>query len=43
MKKFLAIITLMGHFKKDKTIDYWSTNKLIEIPIFDKPMSRNRF
>jgi hypothetical protein len=43
MKKFLAIIILMGHVKKDKTRDYWSTNKLIEIPIFGKLMIRNKF
>jgi hypothetical protein len=34
MKKFLAILILMGHVKKDKTVDYWRTSKLIENPIF---------
>jgi hypothetical protein len=43
MKKFLAIIILMGHVKEDKTRDYWDTNKLIETPTFGALMSRNRF
>jgi hypothetical protein len=43
MKKFLTITILMGHVKKDKTIDYCSISKLIETPIFGKPMNRNRF
>jgi hypothetical protein len=43
VKKFLAIAILMGHVKKYKTIDYWSTSKLIETYIFGKLMSRNRF
>jgi hypothetical protein len=42
-RKFLSINILMGHVKRDKTRDYWSTNKLIETPIFSKLMSRNRF
>jgi hypothetical protein len=29
--------------KKDKTRDYCSNNKLLEIPIFGKFMSRKRF
>jgi hypothetical protein len=33
----------MDNVKKDKTREYWSTNKLIETPIFGKIMSRNRF
>jgi hypothetical protein len=33
----------MDHVKKDKTRDYWSTNKLIGTPIFGKLMSRNIF
>jgi hypothetical protein len=27
VKKFLAVIILMGHVKKGKTRHYWSTNK----------------
>jgi hypothetical protein len=42
MKKFLAIIILMGHVKKDETRDYWNANKLIETSTFGKLMSRNR-
>jgi hypothetical protein len=40
MKTFLTIIILMGHVKKDKTRDYWSTSKLIENQIFGKLMRR---
>jgi hypothetical protein len=43
MKKFLAIIILIGHVKKDKTKDYCSTNTLNETTIFGKLMSRNTF
>jgi hypothetical protein len=43
MKKFLAVIILMGHVNEDKTRDYWSTNKLIETPIFGKLMRRDKF
>jgi hypothetical protein len=43
MKKFLAIIILMGHVIKNKTRDSWSSNKLIKTLIAGKLMSRNRF
>jgi hypothetical protein len=43
MKKFLAIIILMGHVGKHITRDYWSTSKLLKAPIFGKLMSRNRY
>jgi hypothetical protein len=43
MKKFLAIIMLMGHVKEDTTRVYWNISKLIETPVFGKLMSRNRF
>jgi hypothetical protein len=43
MKKFLAIMILMGHVKKGKTRDYWNTNKLIETPVYCKLVNRNRF
>ena len=33
----------MGQVKKDRIRDYWSTNPLIETPIFEKLMSRNRW
>lgn len=43
MKKFISAIILMGQVKKDRIRDYWSTNPLIETPIFGKLMSRNRW
>jgi hypothetical protein len=43
MKKFLAIIILMGHVKEDTTRIYSNISKLIETPVFGKLMSRNRF
>ena len=43
IKKFLGIILLVGHTEKDKLQGYWSTNELIEKPIFQKKMLRNRF
>ena len=33
----------MRHIHKDKIHDYWSTNELIETPIFRKATSRDRF
>jgi hypothetical protein len=43
IKKFLAIIIMMGHVKKDKIREYWSARKLLEKQIFGKLMSRSRF
>ena len=40
---FLGAILLMGHIHKDKIHDYWSTNELIETPMFRKIMPRDRF
>ncbi|KAF8789382.1 PiggyBac transposable element-derived protein like [Argiope bruennichi] len=43
MKKFLGLLVLMGQTKKTCWRDYWSTDPLVEIPIFPKTMSRMRF
>jgi hypothetical protein len=41
--RFFALTLLMGHIEKDTFSDYWSTNELIETPIFGKIMSRDRY
>ena len=43
IKRFFGLIILMGQVRKGCIRDYWSTNSLIETPIFGKVMSRNRF
>nr|XP_022903201.1 piggyBac transposable element-derived protein 4-like [Onthophagus taurus] len=43
LKKWFGLTILMGIVKKTRMDDYWSTNPLIETPIFRKTMSRNRF
>ncbi|PNF26451.1 hypothetical protein B7P43_G16256, partial [Cryptotermes secundus] len=43
MRKFFAIIFLMGHTRRDNLKEYWSTDPFLEIPIFGKLMSRKRF
>nr|XP_031830867.1 piggyBac transposable element-derived protein 4-like [Nomia melanderi]XP_031830868.1 piggyBac transposable element-derived protein 4-like [Nomia melanderi]XP_031830869.1 piggyBac transposable element-derived protein 4-like [Nomia melanderi] len=43
LKKWFGLIIIMGLIRKGKLIDYWSTNPVIETPIFSKVMSRNRF
>ena len=45
MKKFIGITLLMGIIKKPKIQDYWSTDSLIETPIFSSKecLSRDRF
>lgn len=40
---FLAVSMLMVHAKKRKITDYWSTNPLIETPIFSQIMPRDRY
>ena len=43
MKKFLGLMFLTGIIRKPTLEDYWSTDSMIETPIFGKVMSRNRF
>ena len=43
LKKWFALVILMGLTKKSRINDYWSKNPLIETPIFSKTMTRNRF
>lgn len=40
--KFMALSTLMGVVKKADLKEYWSTNELLQTPIFGKTMSRDR-
>ena len=42
-KKFLGLILLMGQIRKSHWKEYWSTDPLIETPIFRKIMTRRRF
>ncbi|KAF8773055.1 hypothetical protein HNY73_015750 [Argiope bruennichi] len=42
MKKFLGLLVLRGQTRKTCWRDYWSTDPLVEIPIFPKTMSRMR-
>ncbi|GFT50124.1 piggyBac transposable element-derived protein 4 [Trichonephila clavipes] len=41
--KFFGLILLMGHIEKDSIQDYWTTDNLIETPIFREVMPRDRF
>lgn len=43
MKKFLALIMLMGLVRKTEKDEYWSSNPLICTPIFRTVMTRHRF
>ena len=43
MKKFLGLMFLTGIVRKPTLEDYWSTDSMIETPIFGKVMSRDRF
>jgi hypothetical protein len=43
IKKLFAIIYLMRHTRRDNLKQYWSTNPVLEIPIFGKLISRKRF
>ncbi|KAI4476827.1 hypothetical protein M0804_013271 [Polistes exclamans] len=43
LKQWFGLTILMGIVKKQNMNDYWSTNPLLETPIFRKTMSRYRF
>ncbi|XP_014483588.1 PREDICTED: piggyBac transposable element-derived protein 2-like [Dinoponera quadriceps] len=43
IKKFLGLLILMGQTNKSHWKDYWSTDPLVEAPIFRRTMSRMRF
>lgn len=43
LMKFLALSILMGHVRKGKLEDYWSTSPMLSTPIFPKSMTRNRY
>ena len=43
MRKFLGLVIIMGIVQKPTVHSYWSTEPIINMPIFSKIMSRNRF
>jgi hypothetical protein len=43
MKKFFAILILMGQVRKDSLKEYWSTDPFIATNIFRELLTRNRF
>ena len=43
IKKFFGLLILMDQIKKSHWRDYWSTDPLVETPIFRKTMPRMRF
>lgn len=43
IKTYLAMLVLMGIVYKARTPMYWSTDTILETPIFAKIMQRNRF
>ncbi|CAL7946853.1 unnamed protein product [Xylocopa violacea] len=42
-KKFLGLLILMGQIPKSTIDEYWTTDPLLETPIFPKTMIRDRF
>ena len=43
IKKFMALLVLMGITRKPSLREYWSKEKTKEFPIFGETMSRSRF
>lgn len=43
LKKMLRLLLLMSKVRKDSRDEYWSTDRIIETPIFEQVMSRDRF
>jgi len=43
LRIFLGVIINIGHARKSKLQDYWSTDPLLATPIFRKIMTRNRY
>lgn len=43
MKKFMAIVLLMGTVRKPEVSHYWTTNPLLKGSIFNSVMPRNSF
>ena len=43
MKQFIGLTFLTGLIKKKELRDYWSTNSILETPIFPAVMKRNRY
>ncbi len=43
LKVFFALLIAMGLTRKTDLADYWSTDEVVETPLFGKHMSKNRF
>ena len=43
MRKFLGLLLISEYHSLPSEKDYWSTAKDLEVPIFSKTMSRDRF
>ncbi len=43
LKVFLALVMLMGVVKKNNDRDYWTTDPVMQTPVFSKAMLVNRF